>query len=67
MNPSPDGWYRVTCERYTCGMVVASGIVADAAPIIRKHIGLPIAEAVTKIREKDHDVRIIRRGDLEEL
>ena len=64
---SPDGWYRVQCSRYTCNMVVASGMVADASILIREHLGLPVAEVIAKLRQHDPDVRLIRKGDLEEL
>jgi len=67
MNRSSDGWYRVTCLRYTCGITVGSERIIDAAPILRKYVGLPITEAVLRMREADSDVRIIRKGDLEEL
>ena len=64
---SPDGWYRVACKRYVCGMTIASGIVADAGAMIRRHLGLPAAEAVAKLRQQDPDIKITRRGDLEQL
>jgi hypothetical protein len=67
MNRSSDGWYRVTCKRFTCGMVVTSEMVADSAPILRKYLGLPITEAIVRIRKEDPDTKIVRRGDLEEL